>query len=154
MHAFKDSSGKEWQFRITFGTAKAIKEKVGIDVGIDKDLLRLFSDREVFLKVVELILTEQLVKAEVSDEYLLNAFDGETWQAASDALEAEIYFFSPNRKVADKIIPAVKNRQLKLAAEVASKIEAGEFDQTFAKLASSKSDTDSVASPESQNSTT
>lgn len=151
MHTFKDSDGKEWQLRITFGAAKAIKEKCGIDIGIDKDLQRLFGERELFLNVIELLLTEQLVKANVSDEYLLNAFDGETWQAASDALLAEICFFSPNRQVAGKIMPAIRNRQLAMADELAKRIESGEMDGSIEKLAQSSSATDS---PESRASAT
>lgn len=149
MHTFKDGDGKEWQLRITFGKAKAIKEKCGIDIGIEKDLLKLFGEQQAFLSVIELLLADQLASAGVSDEYLLDAFDGEVWQAASDALEAEIYFFSPNRKVAQKIMPAVRNRQMAMADELASKIEAGQFDQTFNKLAQSSLATGSPGSQES-----
>jgi isopropylmalate/homocitrate/citramalate synthase len=130
MQIIKDTAGREWTLSLTIGTAKRLKA-----AGVF-DLEALANSKQPAKEILPLIETPYAVAAfwvavtakdreerKVSEEDFLDAIDGDTVEAARDAIVKEIADFFPN------------SRALMLAAMNRSKeIEAKKITQAIEKL--------------------
>ena len=135
MKTFKDSAGREWSLRITFATIRDVRDQFNLDLGREADVKRAFDDWETFLKIVNLLLAQQIDAAKLTARDLEDALDAEAWERAANALADEIVFFSPSRAASAQVMEAVRERRAAVetinAADLAEKIRTGQMDAIF-----------------------
>ena len=100
MKTFKDSAGREWSIALTMGAMHALKQ---LPVGRDDEsvdlldpqsgeptlFIRLHTDDWLMIGVLQALLRKQMLKQGVSDEDLIDAIDGATYETARAAFFAE-----------------------------------------------------------------
>jgi hypothetical protein len=129
---FKDSGGREWNCKITVGTAKRVKEATGCDLGnmlADKmaPMREIAEDCTKLLGVIWEIIKPQAVKAGVSFDDFADAIDGDILEAVGDTFVDAIADFSA-APLRAKIL-AVKQKGKELV-----KAESDQFSEALAKL--------------------
>lgn len=129
MHAFKDANGKDWILKVTWGTVQRVKAKFGIDftnIAGDKGEMRpwatLVSDLNIFIPVVfECAIT---VDGQTL-EWLGEAWNGDTYDAAITALQDAIIDFFPGqrREPLKKLFQKIEAVGEKVKKSVSEKID-------------------------------
>ena len=122
--AFKDSTGSDWQLRLTWGQVREIRDSLGVDFTTFKDGRALFElgvDVEKFVGVLWLLVEKQAVAAGVSPEDFAERLDGPTIDAASMALVDAYLAFCPAllREATTKVISGAREATIKALDVVA-----------------------------------
>jgi hypothetical protein len=96
MASFKDSSGKEYNVRLTVKTWRHVKEKTSVDLAGDfqKSILLLHSDPLVFCNVLYHLVQDQ---HQGDEESFADLLDGQTLEAARNAVVSAVIDFFPNQ---------------------------------------------------------
>jgi hypothetical protein len=99
MAKFKDSSGKEYTLRLTFGVWRQIKDGTGVDIAADfeKVYVRLHTELDVFANVL-FHFCKGCNQFEGDEAAFAEILDGETLEAAREAVVAAVIDFFPNRQ--------------------------------------------------------
>ena len=96
---FEDLDGHEWTVALNFITLREIK-KLGVDLGVVEKLgpvwAKILSEDELALRVIWQAVEKS---DETSEDDWLGRMDGETLEAARDALLGAIENFSPAKRV-------------------------------------------------------
>lgn len=114
MTEFCDSTGRTWALTLTLGSAKYIYDKTGVDLlnpatlmttddngEMDMNLStlpRFFTDDLFVSSIIVHLLSKQAKERGVTEDELLNLFDGETFKKAHDAFMKEYRVFFAARK--------------------------------------------------------
>ena len=114
MTEFCDSTGRTWSLTLTLGSAKYIYDKTGVDLlnpatlmttddngemDMNKSTLpRFFTDDLFVSSIIVHLLSKQAKERGVTEEEILNLFDGETFKKAHDAFMKEYRVFFAARK--------------------------------------------------------
>lgn len=84
---FRDSTGDEWNLRISIGRAMALREQLGIDIqdlvtgSMIDDLLAIDNGWKL-IEILAFLLTDQIEQKGISDHDFLDRLDGEVLDAA------------------------------------------------------------------------
>jgi hypothetical protein len=94
---FKDKNGKEWNFEITIGVRRRVKERTGIDffdVTAGEGLIAKLNEADAFCSVAWVLVEKQCLEAGITtpDEFF-DLFDGHSGRQAIAALLDEVAFF-------------------------------------------------------------
>ncbi len=95
---FQDSQGREYDARITLGTAIAIKRETGInlsDIGDGSVLDRISNDPELLVGVLWLAVRDSAAQHQITPEQFGESLGGDTLHAAVQSLLNAIVLFSP-----------------------------------------------------------
>jgi hypothetical protein len=114
MTEFCDSTGRTWSLTLTLGSAKNIYDKTGVDLlnpatlmttddngEMDMNLStlpRFFTDDLFVSSIIVNLLSKQAKERGVTEDEILNLFDGETFKKAHDAFMKEYRLFFAARK--------------------------------------------------------
>lgn len=107
MHTFNDAAGRVWTIALHLGAARAVKDKLGVDLlapeaGEPPLLTRLAADELLLGEVICAMLQEQFDAHHVSADDVRRAFDGATLLAAQQAFYAELEDFFRRRGRPDR----------------------------------------------------
>ena len=117
MKTFTDAAGRTWTIAINLGTARMVKDKLGIDllqpeVGEPPLLTRLGTDEMLLGEVLCALLEKQFETHKVTAEEVRAAFDGRTLLAAQQAFYEELIDFFQSRGRADRAKAVAKQMTL------------------------------------------
>jgi hypothetical protein len=122
MKPFKDSKNRTWQLELNCDTVEEIRAQCAVNIldllDPESDLAKeVASFPPVIGKLLFAAISDQAKTAGVDDREFRRSMNGETLNAAYEALQEEIVNFSPRyrRKVAAAVLE--KNREVQEAAE-------------------------------------
>lgn len=95
---FKDLRGDVWTLAVTLGSARRLKNEVGVDLGNIGDgrlFLELATDPYKFGSVLWVLLESQAASRSVSLDDFLDRIDGDVVDAAVGAFGAALVNFTP-----------------------------------------------------------
>ena len=98
MRTFKDNTGREWQIALSIGSAKRIKDALGIDLLDPSGVQRLADSPYDVANTLFVLCQEQATAAGISDEQFGGKLSGDSIDDATDALMLEIVDFFPKRQ--------------------------------------------------------
>lgn len=107
MKTFRDSTGRGWEISLTLGSAIKVKSKLGVDLlqpeeGDPPLLTRLGTDEMLLAEVICCLLESQFEKHGVSEDDIMDCFDGETLLASQKAFYEELVDFFLKRGRTDR----------------------------------------------------
>jgi len=122
MRKFKDTTGREWEIVLTIGSAKRVKDHVGVDLlqpeeGDPPLLTRLGTEERLLAEVICCLMSNQFEKHNVGEEEVLDAFDGATILAAQKAFYGELVDFFRSRGRKDRAT-AVEKQETVIAQAI------------------------------------
>lgn len=102
MSKFRDSTGDEWEVRITAGHLRSLREDFKLDL---RDAFKpegnpfaeALGDPERFVTIVAFLCDEQIQKRNLTPEQFAYRFDGDTLESAAVALFGAVSSFSRPR---------------------------------------------------------
>lgn len=131
MKTFKDSAGREWTIALNLGTAKAVKDKLGIDllqpeVGDPPPITRFGTDETFLAEVIFCLLEKQFEERKLTAEDVYDSFDGRTILDSQSAFYDELIDFFQSRGREDRVKAVAKQKQvIEMAiASASSRIDA------------------------------
>jgi hypothetical protein len=98
MHQFKDSGDRTWSLSLNLGEAKRLKDALAVDLLDPASLQKLCDDPYTVANVLYALCEGQAKAAGITDEQFGALLAGDTIDAATDALLAEIVDFFPRRQ--------------------------------------------------------
>lgn len=121
MKRYTDKSGRTWLIEITIGSVLRVKNALAVDllipeVGEPSLVSRLAADELLLGQVICELMRPQMEKEGVTAEQLLDAFDGATVAAATEAFFAEYADFFQSRGRRDRAAAVRKMINLMTAA--------------------------------------
>ena len=107
MKVFTDATERQWEITLTIGSAKRVKNLLGIDLlqpesGDPPLLTRLGSDEMLLCDIIYCLVKPQADAAGVTDEQFGELLGGETILAAQTALYEELIDFFQQRGRGDR----------------------------------------------------
>lgn len=146
MHSFRDVADREWRLSLTLGSAKAVKDALGVDLlqpeqGDPPLLTRLGTDELLLAEVLCAMLTRQFEAAGITAEDVLISFDGRTILDAQTAFYGELMDFFRSRGRTERARAVAKQAEMIAAAVTAveARIEALDVNATIDGLLSGDS---------------
>lgn len=138
MKTFKDNSGREWKLTVNVGTAKQVKDRLGVDLFrlFDTEAERLFSDPCLLVDTLYVLCEKQCKEFTVTeggntrplnDAEFGEAMFGDAIEHAAEALLNEVLDFFPSSR--RKILREVVNK-----SEAAAKIMEAQAIEAIQKL--------------------
>lgn len=125
MKTFTDAAGRNWTIALNLGTAKAIRDKLGVDLlqpeaGDTPLLTKLGTDELLLGEVLCGMLENQFDVHNVSEDDVRASFDGATILAAQEAFYGELvdFFHQRGRTDLEKAV-AKQAEMIKKAIELA-----------------------------------
>jgi hypothetical protein len=153
MKSFKDTSGRDWKISLTVAEVEDLFD-IGIDLGKESDVEKIFDNPKTFLAVLWVFIGEQVKALNLTDRDVKRAFGADAWNDAANALMEEIISFTPRRREMESLLAAVQRRRAKVTAEavgklagLVEKIDAGAMDQTLGLSNSVTASPESAESP-------
>ena len=132
MTSFKDTADRQWNISVTIGSAKRIKDSLGVDLlRLDKPseddklplLTRLGLDELLLAEIICCLIGEkQFAEHDVTEDDIRDSFDGSTMLAAQSAFYEELIDFFRQRG-RDYLAKAIQ-KQLATIEAAAKKAEA------------------------------
>lgn len=121
MKTFTDAANRTWTIRLTLGTAKAVRDTLGIDLlqpeaGEPPNLVRLGTDEILLGEVICALLIDQFEAHKLSAEQVRESFDGQTLQAAATAFWGELESFFLSRGRSDRAMAVRKQGEMLVSA--------------------------------------
>jgi hypothetical protein len=113
---FVDCEGRCWKLRLTVGGVEEIKKSTGIELGNEKDtgwVSLLFSQGAKLVEVLWHLVEKQAEKLGVTPEDFGYGFDGQTLEAAGNALGVAVADFFPRSRISQ----ALKTRWAEILAK-------------------------------------
>jgi len=101
MQTFLDNNERSWTLSLNVGSAKKVKDLVGFDLlsdDVGEMVGQLSVDAVLLCEVIFCLISDQAEKKSVTDLEFLEAMAGDSIEAATQALLAEIVLFSRPRK--------------------------------------------------------
>ena len=102
MPKFTDAKNREWNVEITVHAARAVKEKLGLELVAMKDgeaLTRLLTDPLSIVDALFILVADQAREAGIDEEKFGSGFNGDAIERGTDCLvHALIAFFPPQRR--------------------------------------------------------
>jgi len=139
---FEDLEGRRWRIRLDVGLIERIHQQTGLDfrrVLEDKGaaVLRLADDPQKLCQVLDLCLEEQLEQSGLDKQQLARALDGDTLEAATEALmEAMVRFFpSRRRPLLRALAERMHTAEEELIRRMMSKLEGEEMGRAIERQA-------------------
>lgn len=156
MKAFKDIKGRVWELQISVGSVRRIKGAFGIDIGnimsfTDSGkpsvLDQIGDDVQLLFGIIWLLCEKQATGRGIDEQAFLDAMDGDSVEAAADALLDEIVNFSQpaQRKVLQKLRELSRIAKEKAEAQLSKILESPEFEKELSGISTPLS----ASSPES-----
>ena len=129
MHAFKDRTGRDWTLDMTCGRAAQIRAVTGVDVTNvtqpePRCLMQMTEDPYLAMDVIWVLVEPQAQARGVSKAEWLDALTGNEMSEASEALQDEIIFFSPDRHPRKKVLLAAAEASRRVIDRAAKEQEA------------------------------
>lgn len=114
--SFRDSEGREWRLKLSIAVAQAIRDELGVDFGdLDEGrlFLRLGSNPYQLAQVLWMLCEKQCDREEVSPAEFAEGLDGDSIDAALEALiEATVLFTRrPMRAALRKLVETTRAAQ-------------------------------------------
>jgi len=133
MKSFTDAQGRAWSIRLTLGSAKLVRDKLGVDLlqpesGDPPLLTRIGTDEVLLGEVLCALLEDQFEAHKVTDDDVRAGFDGRTMLAAQDAFYAELVDFFQSRGRNDRARAVAKQQAILAAASVAAETRIEKMD--------------------------
>lgn len=156
MHKFTDTLGRDWNVCVNVGTIRRAKAATGIDLlslmdipeeGHESPLETLANDPAKVVDVLASVCESQRKERNVDASAFEEAFNGETLEAATNALVEEVIDFFPQPR--RDYFRAIKEATDKAAAETARSMENAVKEGVFGKAIDEALSKPSTASPES-----
>ena len=104
MKRFNDSTGAEWKLELTLGSAKRIKDDLGIDLlcpAKDNEgktaVERLWGDAWLMGEAILCLLSDQIAGSEISTDAMRQRFNGKALTEAEIAFREELIDFFRSR---------------------------------------------------------
>ena len=115
MREFKDKDGRGWQVLIDVGQIELVRDVLQVDLyGLFSDeAKRLFSDPVLLVDVLFVLCRNQAETRKMSDVDFGRSFDGDTLEAAADALLEEVLNFFPSSR--RRVLRATVDKSRELA---------------------------------------
>lgn len=149
MPRFPDKLGQTWDLLIDVDAVEQVRSKLNLDLmKIDKpEGKAIFEDQVTFVHVLYVLCEEQAEKRQINERAFAKGFNGDTFDAAVDALiEAIADFFPKHRRmILQKSAEKTRELQDQASVKVAQALESLDLDK-LAKLIQSDQRT---TSPES-----
>ena len=101
MEKFKDVEGNEWAIRVTIGTCKEIRDRLGIDLLSGKESeswLAVAGDFYNLLNVLFVLCEKQADERGINSEQFAHLLFGDELQDAAEAFVKESINFIPSRE--------------------------------------------------------
>lgn len=140
MQTFKDSSGREWTFRVTVGAIARVKGSLGINLadpqlGEPPLLTRLETDQELLASTMYALLAPDIEAAGLTPDKFAECLDGEAFGAAHDAFWEELRdFFQKSKRSNLAEMISAQLRVLRKATEAsATRVQALNIDKLVEK---------------------
>lgn len=118
MHTFEDTEGRTWSLDLTYGSARRVKQLLGVDLlnpldGEAPSLLnRLALELMLLCDVIYALIKPQADELGVSDEEWAAAMGGGAMLAAQDALYEEMAAFSRSLGRTDTLTAIRKQKEM------------------------------------------
>lgn len=119
MASFTDDKGREWCVSLNINKARALRERLNVNILNAEGLDLLAQDVVLLVDVLYVLCEDQLKAREVNDLEFGESLSGMTLQSASDALIEALLDFSPPRQ--QKVL-----RQLHQASMTLHEVLAGQ----------------------------
>jgi len=133
MKEFRDSAGRTWPVQLTVGSAKRVRDLLGVDLlapeqGEPPLLTRLGTDEMLICDVLYCLVKPQADAKGVSDEQFGESLGGEAIARGMEALYAELVDFFRQRGRTDRA--AAVEKQLRMVQVATERIttQIGELD--------------------------
>ena len=144
MREFKDNQDRTWPLQITIGSAKRVRDLLGVDIlapeqGEPPLLVRLGTDEILLCDVLYCLIKPQADEKGVSDEAFGEALGGEAITQAVEALYAELVDFFRSRGRTDRAAALQKQGKVihlateRITTEISNLDIEAELDQVFGK---------------------
>lgn len=98
MASFTDDKGREWCVSLNINKARALRERLNVNILNTEGLDILAQDVVLLVDVIYVLCEDQLKARNVSDVEFGESLSGMSLQSASDALIEAILDFSPPRQ--------------------------------------------------------
>ena len=114
MHSFTDSKGRPWQLELNVDVIEQVKAECGVNLldvaDPDSNLLKeLVTFPPLVAKLIFAAVADQAKLKEVDDREFRRSMNGDTLQAAHEALLDEVILFSPKHR--RSLLQAVREKQ-------------------------------------------
>mgnify|MGYP007067569099 CR=1 FL=1 len=147
MKSFKDKTGRSWDIELNVGAARKLKSRCGLDfdhiITFDRGnrprdvsaLEKLAEDSLLLFEVIFVLCQKQIAEAGLDEDAFAELFDGDTIEAATEALLDEIVNFSrpAQRKVLLQLRKISKNYSEKAGRELEKILNDPRFEQEIEK---------------------
>lgn len=146
---FKDLSGREWVLELNRGKMLRIRAELDVDLGdveqLGRTVAKLLHDDDLLVDVLWATLADRAGDVTLAD--FNEQLDGETIEAAKDALIEAVYFFTQpgKRALMRKATTALMETYRKAIAEAETRVEKAMRDAT--ERASNRLGTSATRSP-------
>ena len=125
MPDFKDASGNAWNIRIDYDTAKRVRDLAHVNLlAVDEDLFTRLADPFCLVETLYAICKPQADHLEMTAAKFGQGFNGESIEAATEALiDGIIDFFPPRRRAVLTELRRATNKVMEkklVAAEAAT----------------------------------
>ncbi|MFA5265154.1 MAG: hypothetical protein WC378_15130 [Opitutaceae bacterium] len=155
MKSFRDAKDREWTISLTIGSAMRIRDKLKVDLlqpeqGTPPLMTRLGTDEMLLAEILLALMEGQFEKNEMTEQDVMNSFDGKTFLAAQTALYDELSDFFQSRGRADRAAAMKKqSATIQKAIQTATeKIEALDIDEVIHGVTSGSSPEPSESTPD------
>ena len=129
MHSFKDTKGREWRLEANLGSYGRVASSTGVklwDIATEnRESLMQLTDALVLGRVLWTMVEQQAETKGVSPEDFAAAFNGDTLEAAYNALLDEMLFFCPTRQRAmlELAVKKIRGAEEKAATIASERLE-------------------------------
>jgi len=130
MKTFTDAKGRKWNICLNLAMAIHVKEKLGIDllqpeIGDPPLLTKLGTDEYLLAQVICALIDKQIEETKITEEDVIESFDGKTLFDAHAAFYEELIDFFQSRGRTDRSMTVAKQKRALDAAiqAVTKKVE-------------------------------
>ena len=132
MSVFKDVNGREWRIRLTGPKLAKVRESTGINIATPggQGILEAIADGEILTRVLWLLCGDQEEEGKKlkPDQFAEAVGDGDTFEAAQEALKEALVDFTPTsqRAMLLKVLETEKESQTARMAVVIEELDGDE----------------------------
>ena len=107
MSKFADCNGNEWKLHLTYGSASAVQRETGVNLALASQSTTwveiIFNNPGKLIEVLWVLCEQQATHRALTPEQFAYGFDGETIEAAGNALAECVADFFPRSAVGKKL---------------------------------------------------